>query len=81
MTKGSKSGVSSGASGSKAMVEEKGKRYQFCTRIGIDLDPRTMKLHSQADVDEYLAKYGVSSSPKIKVEFSLGHRVREVSVQ
>jgi len=34
----------------------------------MDFDPRTTKLHSQAD-DEYLVKYGACLSPKIKVEF------------
>ena len=67
--KGSKSGAASGASGSKAVVEEKGKRSQFRTKIGMDFNLRTTKLHSQADVDEYLPTYGVCHSPGIKVEF------------
>jgi len=35
----------------------------------MDFDPRTTKLHSQKDVGEYLAKYGVRLSPGIEVEF------------
>jgi len=33
----------------------------------MDFDPKTM-LHSQGEVDEYLAKYGVELSPEIKVD-------------
>ena len=47
MTKGSKFGAASGASGDKAVVEEKGKRSHFCTMVGMDFDPRTTKLHIQ----------------------------------
>ena len=34
-----------------------------------EVDPRTTKLHSQKDVGECLAKYGVRLSPGIEVEF------------
>ena len=44
------------------MVEEKGKRSQFRTRVGMDFDPKTTKFHSEEEVDEYLAKYGVRLS-------------------
>ena len=67
MTKGSESATSD-ASESKT-VEEKGKRFYFRTKLGMDFNPRTMRLHSQADVDEYLARYGVRLYPIIKVKF------------
>ena len=51
------------------MTEEKEKRSQFRTRVGMNFDPRTTKLHSQKDVREYLAKYGVCLSPEIEMEF------------
>ena len=51
-----------------ATVEEKGKRSHFRTRIGMDFDSKTTKLHNQEDVDDYLAKYGVCLNPGIKVE-------------
>ena len=34
-----------------------------------EVDPRTTKLHSQKDVGECLAKYGVRLSPEIEVKF------------
>jgi len=67
MMKGSKSGTTGGASGSKAVV--KGNRCQFRTRVGMNFDPRTTKFNSQTDVDEYLARYGFHLSPGIKIEF------------
>jgi len=33
------------------------------------IDPKTTKVHSQEDVNEYLEKYGVKLSHRIKVEF------------
>jgi len=69
MMKGGKSGAFSGASEGKAVAEEKGKRSQFGTSVGIYFDPKTTKLHSQAEVDEYLAKNGVHLSHRIEVEF------------
>ena len=51
------------------MAEDKGKRSHFRTRVGMDFDPRTTKLHSQKDMGEYLAKYGVRLSPGIEFEF------------
>jgi len=60
MTKGSKSGIASGTSRSKVVVEEKVKRSRFRTRIGMDFE--NYELQSQADVDEYLARYGVCLS-------------------
>ena len=56
MTKGVKFGIVSSASKGKAVVKERGKRSQFRTRVGMDFDPRTTKLHSQEVVEEYLAK-------------------------
>ena len=35
----------------------------------MDFDPKTTKLHSQAEVDEYLTKNDVHLSPGIEVEF------------
>jgi len=35
----------------------------------MDFDPKTTKLHSQKEVDKYLAKYGAHLSPRIKIEF------------
>jgi len=35
----------------------------------MDFDPKTTKLHSQEEVEEYLENYGVELSPGIKVEF------------
>jgi len=32
-------------------------------------DPRTTRLHNQANVDKYLARYDVCLSPGIRVEF------------
>jgi len=69
MTKGSKSDAVSGANKEKAMVEKKGKRSQFCTRVDMNFNPNTTELHKQEEVDEYLAKYGIRLSPEIKVEF------------
>ena len=53
----------------KAVVDEKGKRSQFRTRVDMNFDPKTTKLHSEEEVDEYLVIYGVRLSPGIKVEF------------
>ena len=64
MKKESKSDATSGTSRSKAVVEEKGKRSQFRTRVGMNFDPRTTKLHDQAYVDEYRVKYCVCLSPR-----------------
>ena len=69
MMKGSKLDAVSSAGKGKATAEEKEKRSQFRTRIGVDFDPRTTKLHSQEEVDEYLAKYDICLSSEIKVEF------------
>ena len=58
-----------GAGKEKAMVEEKGKRPYHRTRVCMNFDPKTTRLHNQEDVDEYLEKYGVKISPRIKVKF------------
>jgi len=68
MTKASKYDAASGASGSKFVVEKKGKRSLFCTRVSMNFDSRTTKLDSQTDVDEYLARYGVRLSPGVRVK-------------
>ena len=34
----------------------------------MNFDPRTTKFHNQADVDEYLTRYGVCLSPGIEVK-------------
>ena len=70
MMKGSKSGAIGGASKGITTTDEKGKRSQFRTRISMDFDPRTTKLHNQEEVGEYLVKYDICLSPGIKVEFS-----------
>ena len=49
-------------------MEEKGKRSQFRTGVGMDFDLKTTRLHCQ-EVDEYLAKYGIRLSYGIKVKF------------
>ena len=69
MTKRRKFGAVSSSGKGKAMAEEKGKRSHFRTRIGMDFDPRTTKLHSQKEVDEYMVKYDICLIPEIKVEF------------
>ena len=69
MTKGGKSGVVSDASKGEAVAEQKGKRSHFRTRVGMDFDPRTTKLHNQKDVRVYLTKYSVHLSLGIEVEF------------
>jgi len=47
MTKGSKYGVVDGIGKEKTATEEKEKRSQFSTRIGMDFDLTTTRLHSQ----------------------------------
>ena len=48
---------------------EMGKRSHFRTRVGMNFDPRATRLHSLADVDEFLARYCVRLSHGIMVEF------------
>jgi len=54
---------------SAVRTEEKGKRSQFRTRVGMDFDPKTTKLYNQEGVDEYLVKNGVHLSLGFEVEF------------
>jgi len=42
----------------KFIGEEKRKRTSHRTRIGMDFDPKTFKLHDQEAVDKYLTYYG-----------------------
>ena len=68
MTKGSKSSTVGDVGKEKATKEEKGKNH-FCTRIGMDFDPKTSRLRNQEDVNKHLARYEVCLNPGIKVEF------------
>ena len=52
-----------------ASIEGKGKKVLFRTRTAIDFDPTLKILHSQKEVDEYLARYGVRLSLNVKVEW------------
>jgi len=67
--KGEKSGVVGGASKGKATTEEKGKRASHRTRIRMDFNPKTSRLHNQKAVDKYLANYGFRLNQGIKIEF------------
>ena len=69
MKEGEKSGALSCAGKGEATAEEKGKTSTHGTRVSMDFDPKTTRLHGQEDVDEYLKKYGVELSPGIKVKF------------
>jgi len=46
MTKGEKSSAASSAGKEKSAAEEKGKRSFHRTRVCMDFDPKTTKLHS-----------------------------------
>ena len=69
MKTGEKFGTVGGAGKGKAAAEEKGKRTSHHTRIELNFDLKTSKLHSQEDVDKYLASYGFILNPGIKIEF------------
>ena len=45
------------------------KETSLRTRVRMDFDPKTSKLHNQKKVEKYLAKYGFRLNPRIKIEF------------
>ena len=51
------------------MIEEKGKITSHRTRIRLDFDSKTSKIHNQEVVDIYLASYGFRLNLGIKLEF------------
>ena len=59
MMKGEKSNAVSGAGKGEVAAEEKGKKSSHHTRVCLNFDSKTTKLHSQEEVDEYLKKHGV----------------------
>ena len=73
MKKGEKSGTIDGANKEKAAAEDKGKRSTHRTRVSMDFDPKTTRLHSQEDVNEYLEKYEVELSWDQGQILPLGH--------
>ena len=75
MTKRSKSSV---IVGKGKATEEKGKRSHFCTKIGMDFNPKTSRLRNQEDVNKHLVRYGAYLNLEIKVEFC-PHGVRRLS--
>ena len=58
-----------GAGKGKAATGEKEKIASHRTRIRMNFDPKTAKLYNQ-EVDKYLASYGFSLNPGIKIEFA-----------
>ena len=69
MKKREKSAMISNAGKEKAMVEEEGKITSHRTRIRMDFDSKTSKLHNQEAMDIYLASYGFHLNLGIKLEF------------
>ena len=69
MKKGEKSSPSDRSDKGKSIIDENGKRTSRHTRIGMDFDLKTSKLHDQEAVDKYLANYGFRWSSGIKIEF------------
>ena len=53
----------------KAAMEGKRKRASHRTRIRMDFNPKTSKLHDQEATDKYLASYGFRLNSRIKIEF------------
>ena len=69
MKKREKSSSSKGMGKEKPVMEEKGKKIYHRIRIGMDFNPKTLKLHNQEVVDKYLAKYSFQLNSVIKIEF------------
>ena len=58
-----------GAGKGKAATEEKGKRASYHTKIRMDFDSKTSRLHNREEVDKYLKNYDFRLNPGIKIEF------------
>jgi len=69
--KGGKPNAVGDVNKANAAAKERRKRSQFRTRVDMDFDPKTTKLHSQEEVDKYLAKYGVHLSQRSRSSFAL----------
>ena len=59
--KGEKFNAFNGAGKGKAATEEKENRSSHRTRVCMDFDPKTIELHRQEEVDEYLENIGLNS--------------------